>query len=936
MAIVNPKAEIKVGSVWTDYSSKVRGEAGIVISNRGLQDQASQASAAQCDFVLNNRDGLFTNRKPDSALYNLFPTGTQVRFSVPAAVSDNYVRVYWPNLVGGFAGTGGSIATADKAVLQITGDLDIRVEVTPDTWRPSGGYTLAGKGQTGSFSWAFYLFADGQLVFDWSSDGTNFNSIYSGNKVPDTSTRLALRATIDVNLGGTQKVITFYTAPSLSGTWTQLGQSTLAGVTSIWNTVASLEAGGVNNHSAYYGWSQLYGKIHGLELYNGIAGTLVAKFDPTSQALDSVSWSDGLGTPNTWNIAGVARVTSDRLRFVGATTRAPLRWTGDNKDAWVPVQALGPLSTLTAQAVINSPIYRNFTKVLSPIGYWPMEAASGALTPDTAGSALTTPTINDISFSGATPTGLAGSAGSVVLNSQASFVNLVMRKPPAASGTTNFVYYFRLAALPATSTRMVILGANGTAATWAIDVGPTGFAFTGYDSTGAVVATANSLFGTGASPLNQWIGMQLLLTTEGGNTRWENIWHAVGTGVFYTTTGGGSTYAGSPGRFSSVRFQATEDANYAGMQVAHAMITDSAFHINTWDFAQASKGYDGEKAGNRIGRLTGEESLAVDFFGDPSDTPIMGPQTIDSVYNLFQAAATVDGGILGEARDRYGLTYSTRAFLGLGQPYNFPYTASLLAATPDILDDIRYVVNDITAIRPKGSSRRSAFVSGGIGESIRPFKPSANTGSDDQLQDIADRIQFTSNWDEPRIPQLTVEMMRPEITTSIARDILALNLGSGVSLTALPSFLFPDAANMLVLGYAETIGHTTWTLVFNSTPRGPFVYARVYVPEENPRLDADQSTLNADITNSATSLVIKTPQSPYPLKWVDSTNYAAEFPFPIVIGGEVMTLTACTVGSASGSDWLQTATVTRSVNGVVKAQTAGSTVRLASPTYLGA
>lgn len=55
----------------------------------------------------------------------------------------------------------------------------------------------------------------------------------------------------------------------------------------------------------------------------------------------------------------------------------------------------------------------------------------------------------------------------------------------------------------------------------------------------------------------------------------------------------------------------------------------------------------------------------------------------------------------------------------------------------------------------------------------------------------------------------------------------------------------------------------------------------------------------------------------------------ASFPFDIRVGGEVMTVT-----SISGSTSPQTFTVTRSVNGVIKAQTSGTDVRLAYPTIL--
>ena len=59
------------------------------------------------------------------------------------------------------------------------------------------------------------------------------------------------------------------------------------------------------------------------------------------------------------------------------------------------------------------------------------------------------------------------------------------------------------------------------------------------------------------------------------------------------------------------------------------------------------------------------------------------------------------------------------------------------------------------------------------------------------------------------------------------------------------------------------------------------------------------------------------------------TTSAGDFPFDINIGGEQITVTNITGASSP-----QTFTVTRSVNGVVKAQSSGADVRLFFPMIL--
>jgi hypothetical protein len=62
---------------------------------------------------------------------------------------------------------------------------------------------------------------------------------------------------------------------------------------------------------------------------------------------------------------------------------------------------------------------------------------------------------------------------------------------------------------------------------------------------------------------------------------------------------------------------------------------------------------------------------------------------------------------------------------------------------------------------------------------------------------------------------------------------------------------------------------------------------------------------------------------------VTTAAYPAEFPFGATCEGEDVTVTAIT-----GSSSPQTFTVTRSVNGVVKAHSAGADLSLTDPTYL--
>lgn len=124
-----------------------------------------------------------------------------------------------------------------------------------------------------------------------------------------------------------------------------------------------------------------------------------------------------------------------------------------------------------------------------------------------------------------------------------------------------------------------------------------------------------------------------------------------------------------------------------------------------------------------------------------------------------------------------------------------------------------------------------------------------------------------------------------------------------------------DAAHgyLSTSGYEQTVTATTWTF-FQQTATAPVgaVYANAAPTVPNFPPSTDVLTVDEIMFYAAA-------ETPHP----------DEFPFDIRVGGEVMTVTNVTSGTSP-----QTFTVTRSVNGVVKAQTAGTSVELAHPYYI--
>lgn len=191
-------------------------------------------------------------------------------------------------------------STPDQASLSIVGDIDIRALIDPNSWASGLSQSIVSKYvSTGNQrSYRLRIDAGGQLRFVHSSTGANVLSSISTVAIPaPAGAPLAVRATMDVDNGAAGRTVTFYTAPSLLGPWTQLGDPVItAGVTSIFDSTAPLEAGAINN-----GALEVFdGSILAVQVYQGISGVLVADPDFAAQPSGTLMFVDSVGL--TWTL----------------------------------------------------------------------------------------------------------------------------------------------------------------------------------------------------------------------------------------------------------------------------------------------------------------------------------------------------------------------------------------------------------------------------------------------------------------------------------------------------------------------------------------------------------------------------------------------------------------------------------------------------------
>jgi hypothetical protein len=201
---------------------------------------------------------------------------------------------------------GSNATTTDTGALDITGDIDVRLDATLERWiaLPGTGMELLGKfAPPSNQSWLLWVNSNRRLMFRNSADGTAIIDHQSSVAIPVLSGRLAVRATLDADDLAAGHTVVFYTAPTMAGPWSQLGVPVVtAGTTSIFNSTAPLGVGDVPTS----GFARPTGRVHSLQVLNGIAGTAVANPDFTAQPPGTPSFADAAG--RTWTVNSPATV----------------------------------------------------------------------------------------------------------------------------------------------------------------------------------------------------------------------------------------------------------------------------------------------------------------------------------------------------------------------------------------------------------------------------------------------------------------------------------------------------------------------------------------------------------------------------------------------------------------------------------------------------
>lgn len=560
---------------------------------------------------------------------------------------------------------------------------------------------------------------------------------------------------------------------------------------------------------------------------------------------------------------------------------------------------------------LRSPVFRQIASYdpTKLVGYWPAEGP-GTNLPNAISGGFTGKVVGTATWAG--NNGAAGSDKVIQLGADGAMSASFIRSSGAGWQVS---FMAQLGSLPGSATYVTFFSwRTSTGITYQFQCSNLAFQLVGTRDDGTVVVTLPSTWGAGVSP-DKWVRYRVRATVSGSTVTLEPSWYPQDGSVIYGVTG---TFSGtSTGTLANWSIDSTTATS--GTAYGHILgTTDTALDLVASYAAVASlNGYAGEKAADRYTRLCTEEGITGALLGAASTTIAMGQQKPGLFLDLLEECARTDRAILYDDPTVIGLMFRTRSNR-YGQTSKLDLTygnGAHVQALKKIIDDVG-VVNHVTVSNTSGADVTRILSSGPYSVQPPPAGIGRVKGTVDvnQLDDNAldDRAEFELNLlsqGRPRYTGVTVDLLA---NPGLIAACNSIRPGDLITLAGVE----PDPVPLHVISYVHRVEHTERKYVMECVP-GELWKTGAYDTTSAGNVYGVASTTLATLTGTAgTSLVVNVPD---PLEsWsLTATGYS------LVIEGERVTVTGAFGAVTAGQ---QTATVTRSVNGVVRTHTAGAAV----------
>ena len=428
--------------------------------------------------------------------------------------------------------------------------------------------------------------------------------------------------------------------------------------------------------------------------------------------------------------------------------------------------------------------------------------------------------------------------------------------------------------------------------------------------------TETAVITVSGNPLTAWHRIAVYCVQSGGNvscSMWiDGVLAGTGTATSVTT-----------GRITTITVGDYDGPGNGFKSVGDVSVYDSELNASTQ--YQSQTGYDGEQAHERFLRLC--EEAGIPASSDATVSVRMGPQKAQSLVEALRDCEDSDGGIIIDRTDR-GLRYISTA-----EMYNQAAALTLDAATGHLqlglsaTRDDSTAATDVTITRDGGSSRRVVV-------------PARRTYTDsDTLSLYTDELAGSmASWRAHHGAQTDLRIN--SVTWDAAKFLdaagdpvlldptLALRVGQRIVVTGLPRPFPYEEVSLIVQGWTEIHDRDTFRMTAIVYPARLFEVATIGSDDPDDwddttwRIDSDTSTIGG--SGGSTSSVSLVVESDYGWSTTD-------VPYDWNLLGERLRVTA--MSAYVGGQ--QTATVTRSINGVSKAIPVGTQVVLWRPPVIG-
>lgn len=869
------------GWIFTDVSDDVRSAGGIQIT-AGRQDEASQVDATRVACAVDNRSGDYCRTNPVGTWYGQLGRGTPLEVRV-TRINDTFTRTTSPGL-----------GTDSVSGLTWT-------HTSSSVWATNGSAATCTLASANTATYAFTEKATGADVEVTGS--VSLSAVTTGAAwvhaivVRAQSTSDHYRLHVEFNTGGT---IGCKIAKNVDNTPADLTSVASTGVTYTSSTVVRYRARVVGSTLQIRAWED---------------GT----DEPTTwtcEATDTTYPESGVTGVYEWRVSGNTNVGSlistmddfrvDVIRAITPVPEWPVRWDQSGNDVTAPITGAGVLRRLSqGQQALRSPMYRQITYP-TRTGHWPLEDGSNSTQ-----LANTVANGSPGTVSGATLGSDGGPPGAsaAIQTPSGAYLAGVFASASTTAGW-QMAWSCKLAATAPGSNTEMIRWRTSNGYTWSFQVSSTNFTVVVTSSTGATLLSTSSSTGS-ANPVN-WLSYRVKVTVSGGTVTVEPAW--------FGTDGQGSlgftdTFAGTAGRLISWSINTTTATNDALWSHIFG-VTTGGDDLQSYDARRAFDGYSGETAGARVARLCTEEGMPLVTIGDADDTATMGAQSASTLLDLLRECEDADQGVLHERGA--GLGYLTRTARYNGEAaMTLDFASGHVAAPPEPTDDDQRLRNRIVLSRDGGSSVTVEDPTSIALDGVYADELTVNLSDDGYLEDHAYWRLHLGTQDGLRWPVISLNLAR---NPDLIDEWCKVRIGSRITIANPPDQVGTDTLDLIVEGWTETLTDYGWTVVMACSPAEPWDVA-IY-DDEDARYDSRSTTLKTGVSSSATALTFRTTD---PLDTWSTT----EEPYDVLISGERITVTSMGAASLVSGAYDQPATVTRSVNGIVKSLPADAEIHIA-------